>query len=308
MREYREYEVTASVKNKHSLMRIATLASIGVACTLIAVKFGGWVMTGSVSLLSTLVDSFLDFAASIINFIAVYHAIQPADKEHRFGHGKAEPIAGLVQASFISGSAIFLLFEAGERLIKPRSIEYSEIGYAVLIFSIILTVILVIFQGYVVKKSGSVAIQADSVHYKTDVAINVSVIASIFLSTSIGWLFADAIFAIGIAAYIFKSAIEIGYSSLNMLMDHELPELERQNIVKIATKPSEVRGVHDLRTRSSGANYFIQLHLEMDGNMILSDAHELAEQVMLNLQAAYPNAEVIIHQDPEGVEEERAIF
>ncbi len=298
----------SNLERKHKLMRLATFASVGVAGSLIVVKLIGWAMTGSVSLLSTLIDSFLDFAASIINFIAVFHAVQPADKEHRFGHGKAEPLAGLAQAAFICGSAIFLLIEAGTRLMEPRPIEHSTVGYVVMVFSIALTLALVVFQRFVVRESSSVAIQADSIHYATDLAINVSVILSLYLSTSLGLWFVDSLFAIGIAVYLFKSVLGIGYKSLNILMDRELPEKEREKIIDIALKHSDVTGVHDLRTRSSGTHVFIQLHIEMDGNMILTDAHEVADTVMANLQEEYPNSEVIIHQDPEGVEEVKPAF
>ena len=173
------------------LMRVAAIASVSVALVLIATKFAAWVLTDSVSLLSTLIDSFLDAAASILNLIAVHHALQPADREHRFGHGKAEPLASLAQSAFICGSAVFLLIEAGQRIAHPRDIANTDIGYAVMVFSIVLTVILVGFQRYVVKKSGSIAINADSLHYQTDVLINLGVMVSLFLSSSLGWLYAD---------------------------------------------------------------------------------------------------------------------
>ena len=149
------------------LMRLATYASVAVASVLVVTKFGAWVMTDSVSLLSTLIDSVLDVAASALNLIAVHHALQPADDEHRFGHGKAEALAGLGQAAFISGSAAFLLIEAGERIFNPKTIDNSEIGIAVMVVAIVLTVILVAFQRYVVRKTGSLAIGADSLHYQT---------------------------------------------------------------------------------------------------------------------------------------------
>lgn len=291
-----------------SLMRAAAIASVCVAAVLIATKFAAWLMTDSVSLLSTLIDSFLDAAASLINLLAVHHALQPADREHRFGHGKAEPLAGLAQAAFICGSAAFLLIEAGERVAKPQEITNTDIGYAVMVFSIVLTVGLVAFQSYVVKKSNSVAIDADSLHYKTDVLINLGVMASLFMSSHLGWRYADPVVAILIAVYIVKGAWGIGRSSLDILMDHELDEDERRKIRDIVMAHEEVKGLHDLRTRSSGVHVFIQFHLELDGDMKLKDAHEISEQVELELMDAYPNAEVIIHEDPEGIEEARAAF
>ena len=290
------------------LMRVAAIASVSVALVLIATKFAAWVLTDSVSLLSTLIDSFLDAAASILNLIAVHHALQPADREHRFGHGKAEPLASLAQSAFICGSAVFLLIEAGQRIAHPRDIANTDIGYAVMVFSIVLTVILVGFQRYVVKKSGSIAINADSLHYQTDVLINLGVMVSLFLSSSLGWLYADPLIAALIAVYIVKGAWGIGNTALAILMDRELEDDERQKIRDIVMAHSEVKGLHDLRTRSSGINSFIQFHLELDGEMKLRDAHKISEQVELELMDAFPNAEVIIHEDPEGVEEARVTF
>ena len=284
-------------------MRLATYASVSVATILIAAKFAAWILTDSVSLLSTLIDSLLDAAASLINLFAVHHALQPADDEHRFGHGKAEPLAGLAQSAFIVGSAAFLIIEAAERFFHPRAIEHEDIGYAVVVFSIVLTVALVAFQRYVVRKSGSVAISADSLHYQTDVLINGSVLVSLFLASEMGFTFADPAFALGIAAYIIWTAWQIGTQALNILMDHELPDDERRRIVEIATGEDGVEGVHDLRTRSSGTQVFIQMHVEMDGDMTLRRAHEIADAVEIKVQNAFPNAEVIVHQDPEGVED-----
>ena len=250
----------------------------------------------------------MDAAASLINLLAVHHALQPADREHRFGHGKAEPLASLAQAAFISGSAAFLLIEAGQRLAQPRAVMNGEIGYAVMVFSIVLTIGLVAFQRYVVKKSGSIAIDADSLHYKTDVLINLGVMASLFMSTYMGWQYADPIVAGLIAIYIVKGAWEIGKTSLAILMDRELDDADRQKIRDIVMAHEEVKGLHDLRTRSSGINVFIQFHLELDGDMKLKDAHEISEQVELEVMEAFPSAEVIIHEDPEGVEEARMTF
>ena len=170
------------------------------------------------------------------------------------------------------------------------------------------TIALVAFQRYVVKKSGSIAIDADSLHYKTDVLINLGVMFSLFLSSYLGWIYADPIIAILIAGYIVKGAWGIGTMALAILMDRELDDDERQKIRKIVMAHEEVKGLHDLRTRSSGINVFIQFHLELDGDMPLKDAHEISEAVESELMEAYPNAEVIIHEDPEGIEEARVVF
>ena len=296
-----------SPEKKATLMRLATYASVAVAALLIMVKFGAWVMTDSVSLLSTLMDSLLDVAASVLNLIAVHHALQPADDEHRFGHGKAEALAGLGQAAFISGSAAFLLIESVERMFNPQTIENSDIGLATMVFAICATVILVVFQKYVVRRTGSVAIGADSLHYQADVLVNASVIVSLLLVTELGWSVADPLFAIGIAAYIVWGAWRIARSALDQLMDRELPAEDRQRIYDIAAKRVGVSDLHDLRTRTSGTQVFIQLHLEMDGDLNLREAHEISDQVMLDVQNAFPNAEVLIHADPEELEEEHAV-
>tara|TARA_R110000772_G_scaffold41808_1_gene97474 strand:- start:53435 stop:54409 length:975 start_codon:yes stop_codon:yes gene_type:complete len=290
------------------LMRAATYASVGAALILIGVKFAAWTLTESVSLLSTLIDSMLDAMASIINLIAVHHALQPADREHRFGHGKAEPLAGLAQAAFICGSAAFLLLEAGERLIHPKAITNTDVGYAVMVFSIVVTVALVLFQRYVVRRSGSVAISADSLHYQTDVMINASVIVSLYIASEFGIGIADPLFAVAIAAYIVIGALKIGKQALDILMDKELADEERARIREIVTRHADVHGMHDLRTRSSGAQVFIQMHVEMAPDMTLLEAHEVTDAVTADLLAVYPNAEIIIHEDPEGLEEDRAVF
>jgi len=284
------------------LMRLATYASVSVASVLIVAKIGAWVVTDSISLLSTLVDSFLDVLASLVNLYAVRHALEPADEEHRFGHGKAEPLAGLAQAAFIGGSSVFLLLQAGERLINPRPIANLEMGIWVMGFAIILTLALVIFQRYVVKKTGSVAISADSLHYQSDLLVNVGVVVSMLLAVNMGWTLVDPIFAICVALYIVKGAWEIGRTSLDLLMDKEFPDEERQRIRDVVMLVDGVRDLHDLRTRSSGPQSFIQLHVEMDGELRLQEAHTIADNVEKAIAKAFPGAEVLVHQDPAGFE------
>ncbi len=283
------------------LMRAATYAAVATAAVLIVVKMAAWMLTGSVAMLSTLIDSLLDAAASVVNLIAVHHALQPADREHRFGHGKAEPLAGLGQAAFITGSAAFLVIEAGSRLATPQPVARGEVGIAVMIFAIIATLALVAFQRYVVRKTGSVAVNADSLHYAGDVLINGSVIISLLLATGLGWTFADPLFALGIAVYLIYNAWGIFRESLNLLMDREFEEAERQRIRDICLAHPDVQNMHDLRTRSSGQQQFIQLHLELDPAMTLLQAHAIADEVELAIRRTYPQADVIIHQDPAGL-------
>ena len=286
-------------------MVAATYASVSVAAILICAKLGAWLFTDSVSLLSSLVDSLLDAAASLVNLFAVRSALQPADREHRFGHGKAESLAGLGQAAFIAGSGVFLLLESVERLIKPSAVERGLIGIGVMAFSILLTLVLVGFQFYVVKRTNSIAISADSLHYRIDILVNLAVIVSLFLASILGWALADPLFAILIVVYMGLGAYKILRRSLNDLMDTEIPEADRARIREIVLAHPEVRDIHDMRTRSSGPDAFIQLHIEMDRELTLMAAHEISDQVMYSVERAFPNAQVLIHQDPEGVEERR---
>ncbi|MCC7410130.1 MAG: cation diffusion facilitator family transporter [Gammaproteobacteria bacterium] len=289
--------------NNGVLMRRATYASVATAATLVIAKLVAWAMTGSVALLSSLVDSLLDALASIINLVAVRHALTPADREHRFGHGKAEPLAGLAQAAFIAGSAVFLVVEACARLVHPKAIEFAVLGIGVMVFSIVLTIILVRYQRYVVKATASVAIGADLLHYVGDVLVNGGVILALVLSTQFGWIQADPIIALAIAAYILKSVWAIVVQSLRQLMDEELPEAQRQRIAVIARNHAEVTDLHDLRTRVAGQTTFIQLHLEMDGRISLARAHAIADEVHDEVLREFPHAEILIHQDPAGLPE-----
>jgi ferrous-iron efflux pump FieF len=288
---------------RHIRLRyLATNASVAVAFFLIFVKAGAWIATDSVSMLSSLLDSALDSAASILNLLAVRHAVTPADREHRFGHGKAEPLAGLAQAAFIAGSATLLLVEAIQRIISPIEVAHAGIGIAVSVVAMLATVGLVRFQSYVVRETGSLAIGADALHYRSDLLLNGAVIASLLLSTQLGWRHADPLFGTGIALWILWSAWRIVQQSLTQLMDRELPDADRARIRTLAEAHPEVKAVHDLRTRAAGPSTFIQLHLEMDGGMTLARAHQVSDRVENDIREAFPHAEVMIHQDPEGVE------
>ena len=290
---------------KSLLMRRATWASVSVAAILIGIKSFAYIMTGSVALLSSLIDSLLDALASVINLLAVRHSLIPADQEHRFGHGKAEALAGLGQAAFITGSSVFLVFEALNHLINPRPVEHGFIGIVVTAVSLILTIGLLMYQKYVVDRTGSIAIQADSIHYLSDIVLNLSVFAALVLSAYLGLPLADPVFALGIAAYVIHSAWTIVRNAFDQLMDRELPDADRQRILQIATGHREVRDLHELRTRMAGQDLFIQLHLVLDNGISLLNAHRIADEVEAKLRQAFPNADILIHQDPEGVEEPR---
>jgi ferrous-iron efflux pump FieF len=283
--------------NYGTQLRRATYASVLTALVLIAVKLVAWLWTGSVSMLASLVDSLMDSLASAFNLVAVRYSLTPADAEHRFGHGKAEPLAGLAQAGFICGSAVFLLFHAVDRLRFPRPLRDVEIGIGVMIVSIVLTAGLLTFQRRVVRQTESTAIRADALHYATDLLTNLAVIAGLILA-SVGWPWADSVFAIGIACYIVYSAFRIGIEAFQQLMDRELPPETLEQILAIAKEDSNVLGVHDLRTRRSGRLRFVQLHLELDDELPLIRAHAIADRVEERILELLPNAEIIIHQDP----------
>ncbi|WP_192980577.1 cation diffusion facilitator family transporter [Pseudomonas sp. EggHat1] len=282
------------------LMRLATRAALTVALTLVLAKAIAWWLSGSVSLLAGLTDSLLDSAASLINLIAVHFALRPADEDHRYGHGKAEALAGLAQALFIGISAILIGLQGIERLQAPQPLEAEGLGIAVMLLSLALTVALLMFQHKVVRETGSTAIHADSLHYRSDILLNSSILLALLL-TRFGWLQMDAIFAIGIAFYIFWSAISIVRGAIGVLMDEELPSETTRHMYELANAVPGVLGSHDLRTRISGTRWFVQLHLELPGEMSLSDAHAHCEAVEKAIHEQYPRAEVLVHADPSEV-------
>lgn len=289
------------------LIILASRASVLVAVCLLTMKFYAWVMTGSMGILAALVDSLLDLCASLINMAAVRYAMEPADKEHRFGHGKAEALAGLGQATFIASSAIFLIIYTLERIINPELIESPEIGTWVMFVSLGITMLLVTYQRYVVKMTGSVAIKADSLHYFTDILTNIGILVGIGLYY-LGWLYADPIIAMLIGVFIFKSAYEIAYESVQLLLDRELPDEDQEKIMDIVLNHPFVIEVHDLRTRQSGQTKFIQFHMVLNGTITLLEAHKLSDQVHHAVQVAFPEADIFIHQDPHTEREKKDRF
>ncbi|MBP8237762.1 MAG: cation diffusion facilitator family transporter [Pseudomonas sp.] len=283
--------------NHARLMRLATQAALAVALTLVLAKAIAWWLSGSVSLLAGLTDSLLDSAASLINLIAVHFALRPADDDHRYGHGKAEALAGLGQALFIGVSAVLIGLQGIERLQTPQPLEAEGVGIAVMLLSLALTVALLSFQRKVVRETGSTAIHADSLHYRSDILLNSSILLALLL-TRFGWQQMDAIFAIGIAFYIFWSAISIVRGSIAVLMDEELPSETSQHMYDLANAVPGVLGAHDLRTRISGTRWFVQLHLELPGEMSLLEAHNHCVAVEKAIHEHYPRAEVLVHADP----------
>lgn len=287
------------------LRRWATYASVTTASVLIAAKLFAYLLTESVSILSSLIDSSTDLMASVVTLLGVRHALRPADRSHRFGHGKAEALAALAQAAFIGGSAAFLSIEAVRRLIFPTPIGGTVVGIGVMILSIVLTALLVAFQRHVVRQTGSVAIGADRLHYSGDLLTNLAVIVALLIARYTGVDAVDPLFGLGIAAFLLHGAWGIAVDALNILMDRELPQDDRDRIAAIVLSHAQARGMHDLRTRSSGIGVFIELHLELDPHLDLSRAHDITDSVENRLRAAFGNAEVMIHQEPAGLKDER---
>lgn len=279
------------------LIKLATWASVVAAISLIGVKTWGWNQTQSVSLLASLIDSTMDSAASLINFFAIRYAMAPADKEHRFGHGKAEALAGLAQALLILVSIGLLLTQTLGRLWNPLVVENTPMGISIMLVSMALTGALVVFQWYVVKRTQSNAIKADSLHYTSDFLMNFGVIIALFLA-SIGYHGADPYFALSIGAFVVYSAWGIAQSAFHLLLDHELSDEQRHLITQLALTQPQVIGMHDLRSRQSGHMQFIQLHLELQEDMLLLEAHGVAEALEHRIMAVFPYADVIIHLDP----------
>ncbi len=287
------------------LRRRATYASVAVGTSLAVAKLAAWLITGSVTILSSLLDSLVDVAASTITLVSVHHALRPPDRSHRFGHGKAEPLGALAQAAFIAGSGLFVVFQAVDRLIDPEPLRATAAGIAVMVVSIVATAGLVTYQRHVVRLTGSLAVAADSLHYKGDLLINLVVIATlvIFATTGIVWL--DPLVAVAIAAYLLVNAVRVGREAFDLLMDRELPQSDRNHIKSVVLADSRVSDLHDLRTRSSGTTTFIELHLELDGELTLNDAHDIADAVESALSEAFPGAAIIIHQEPAGLQDDR---
>jgi ferrous-iron efflux pump FieF len=280
------------------LMRLASLLSVIVASVLILVKAVAWAFSDSLSLLASLFDSFFDLLASVINFMAIRYALMPPDDDHRFGHGKAEDIAALAQATFIAGSGVIICIEGIKRLFLPEPIENSGIAIGVMVFSMALTIALVMFQRHVVTQTKSIVVKSDSLHYFTDILTNGAVLFALFLVSYAGWQMADPIFALLISAYIFYGAFQIGHVAFHNLMDREFSDEEREQILSISKENPRVSDVHDLKTRRSGIYSFIQFHMVFDEQISLKDSHAIADEAEDKIKALFPHSEVLIHQDP----------
>jgi ferrous-iron efflux pump FieF len=281
------------------LLRLATRASVAVAFTLIVAKGFAWWMSGSVSMLAGLTDSVLDGATSFLNLLAVHYALRPADD------GKAEAMAGMAQGLFIAVSALLIGYQAIGRLYDPQPLGQPGIGIAVMLLSLALTAALLALQYKVIRETGSTAVRADSLHYRSDMLLNGSILFALVLAR-FGWTELDAWFGLGIAVYILWSAVHIAKESSAILMDQELPSDVSEQMLRLARGVPGVLGAHDLRTRMSGNHWFVQLHLELPGSLTLAAAHTLCDEVEAAIGKEFPRAEVLVHADPQEVVPARA--
>jgi ferrous-iron efflux pump FieF len=279
------------------LIRLATWASVAVAVSLVGGKAVVWLLTGSLSVLASLVDSGLDVAASLLNLVAVRFSLKSADQDHPFGHGKAESLAGLGQALLIGGSAVFVISRAVERFLHPKPLEAVGVGVAVMLVAVVATLGLVLFQRRVVAETGCTAIKADSLHYASDLYTNLGTVLVLVLA-GLGWTWLDPLIGVLIALVVIHSAWQIAYESAQILLDHHLSPGAEAEISRLAMEHEKVLGVHDIRTRRSGQTRIVQLHLEMAGELSLAEAHQTAKEVELGIRAIMPQADIIIHQDP----------
>jgi ferrous-iron efflux pump FieF len=287
-----------AAEEKSQSMRHASMVTLSGVALLIVIKVVAWVMTGSLSLLSSLVDSSMDLLASLTNFFAIRYALVPPDHEHRFGHGKVEYIAGMGQALFISATAVFVAIEAVRRFFSPVAVSHGAIGIGVMVVSILVTLAMVTYQKRAILRTDSTALKADYTHYVMDVLSGAAVIVALVLSYFLGWTWADPLFALLVSGYILYGAWEVGFGSFQNLMDREFEDAERQSIAKAVVAVAGVQGVHELKTRRSGLLSFIQLHIDVDGQLSLSSAHDICEEVERAVRVLYPHAEVLVHMDP----------
>lgn len=287
-------------RDRARLATRAALASVSVALFLSALKtYAAWT-TGSVAMLGSLADTAFDLFASLVTLYAVRVAAEPADEQHRFGHGKAEALAALAQVGLILVSAAGIMWRAVDRLRNGAPTEAAELGIGVSVAAILATFALLAYQRRVIARTGSVAIATDNVHYQSDLLLNLSVIAALALDQYLRVPGADALFGIGIALWLAWGAWSASRHAVDQLMDREWPEEKRQRFVDLANAQSGFRGIHDLRTRTSGSHDFAQFHAWVDPAMTIAEAHDVVEAAEQALESAFPGTEVLIHLDPEG--------
>jgi ferrous-iron efflux pump FieF len=285
---------------RNALTRKAAMASVGMALFLVVLKVWASIETGSVAMLGSLADTALDLVASLVTFLGVRWAAMPADAEHRFGHGKAEALAALVQVILITVSAIGIAWRAIERLSSGARTEGLELGVGVSIVAMAATFALLAYQRHVIRRTGSVAIHTDHVHYQSDLLLNVAVIAALALDQLLGWRLADPLLGLAVAGWLLYNAWSAASHSVDQLMDREWPSHEREDFLAAAREYPELAGLHDLRTRHSGTHRFVQFHVWVPPHWTVKQAHDSLERVEHALCDRFPATEIILHLDPEG--------
>jgi ferrous-iron efflux pump FieF len=276
------------------------MASVALAVILLLAKAWAAAQTDSTAMLGSLADTALDLVASVATLAGVTIAAQPADREHRFGHGKAEALVALGQVVLIGLSALWIAWRAIDRLINGGATAAMELGIGVSLFAIAGTVALLAYQRHVIARTGSVAIRTDNVHYQSDLLLNSAVIAALLLDQAAGVRGADAVFGLAIALWLLFGAYRASSLAINQLMDHEWPEAERAEFLAAAAEYPELAGLHDLRTRTSGTHQFAQFHVWVPGDWTVREAHDRMDKVEEALQRRFPGTEILIHLDPEG--------
>lgn len=293
-----EKKVNELEQKYKKLVMLAGFASISTASTLIILKFAIWMFSSSSTLLASLTDSLVDLGASFVNLLALRFALAPPDSEHRFGHYKAESLASLAQAAFIGGSAVLLVVHGIERLLNPQQVAYIDIAIYVSIAATLITVLLVLFQGYVYKKTKSQAIGADRYHYLSDIVLNIGVVIALVF-TSMGYLWADGLFASLLGLYILKGSYHIGHSAVGTLLDKAMDFKDQNKIMQCILEDHKIISLHDLKTRHAGPQVFIQCHLVLDSKISLHEAHEITNEAENRILKLYPEAEITIHMEPD---------
>jgi len=293
-------QTAISAADRAALTTRAALASISMAVILIGLKVWAAWQTASMAMLGSLADSGLDLVASLVVLAGVRVAAQPADHEHRFGHGKAEALASLVQVILITLSALFIAFRASQRLLSGAPTEQAELGIGVSLAAMALTMLLITYQRHVVRKTGSLAIGTDRLHYASDLLLNGSVIVALVLDQYAGLRGSDAVFGLLIAIWLAYGAWKASTHAINQLMDREWPEEDRQRFLAACQDYPELAGLHDFRTRTSGNHQFAQFHVWVPADWTVQQAHDRMDQVEEALQKRFPGTEILIHLDPEG--------
>lgn len=294
-------------QSRSALTRSAAFASIAVAVLLVSLKTWATWKTGSTAMLGSLADSTLDLVASVATLVGVWIAAAPADEDHRFGHGKAEALAAMVQVMLIAISASGIAFRAIERLLGSAQTQAAAEGIGVSLAAIAATFVLLAWQRYVIARTGSVAIKTDNVHYQSDLLLNLAVIAALALDQYAGFGKADPLFGLGIAAWLAWGAWRAASEAVDHLMDKEWPDERRDAFVEVLSRHPDIRGVHDLRTRTSGADDFVQFHMAVDPHLTIVQVHNLMDEVEARLEREFPGVEVLIHPDPEGLINETGV-